>query len=63
MQTKIVKCADCGRYTISNREKCPECGSRNLINPHPPKFSPEDKYLKYKYIHILRRKGIQKVLI
>jgi len=40
------KCIKCGRYTL-DREKCPVCGSPVKV-PHPPRFSPEDKYLKYR---------------
>ena len=28
---------------------CPYCGG-NIRTPHPPKFSPDDKYLKYRVI-------------
>lgn len=41
------KCSTCGRYTL-RKDLCPYCGSP-LITPHPPRFSPEDKYLKYRY--------------
>ncbi|HDM45025.1 RNA-protein complex protein Nop10 [Candidatus Bathyarchaeota archaeon] len=40
------KCVECGRYTL-NKDKCPICGGKVRI-PHPPKFSPDDKYLKYR---------------
>ncbi len=39
------KCADCRRYTL--RDRCPYCGGKVHI-PHPAKFSPDDKYAKYK---------------
>jgi len=42
------KCSKCGRYTL-RKDKCPICGGR-LIVPHPPKYSPVDKYLKYRYL-------------
>ncbi|MCD6409273.1 MAG: RNA-protein complex protein Nop10 [Candidatus Verstraetearchaeota archaeon] len=42
----LRKCKSCGKYTISEK-KCPYCGGE-LGNPHPPKFSPEDKYGKYR---------------
>jgi H/ACA ribonucleoprotein complex subunit 3 len=42
----IRKCRSCGRYVIV-REKCPFCGGE-LYVPHPPRFSPEDKYVKYR---------------
>ncbi len=37
------RCIRCGRYTLA-RDKCPYCGGE-LIVPHPPRFSPEDKYV------------------
>lgn len=42
----LRKCAKCGKYTL-NKEKCPYCGG-NVKIPHPAKFSPDDKYVKYK---------------
>jgi len=39
------RCDNCGRYTF--KEKCPVCGSPTRV-PHPPRFSPEDKYVKYR---------------
>jgi len=57
MKSKIFKCENCGRYTIS--EKCPACGSANLRVPHPLKFSLDDKYNMIKYYSIIERKGIK----
>ncbi len=31
------------------KDKCPRCGGE-LEVPHPPKFSPEDKYGKYRLV-------------
>jgi H/ACA ribonucleoprotein complex subunit 3 len=42
---KIKKCCSCNIYTM--KESCPKCGSKTA-NPHPPSFSPEDKYGKYR---------------
>jgi len=42
----LRKCVECGRYTL-NRMKCPNCGGEVKI-PHPAKFSPDDKYAKYR---------------
>ena len=42
---KIRKCKKCGRYTL--KERCPECGAET-VSAHPPRFSPEDKYGKYR---------------
>ncbi len=42
----LRKCVQCGKYTL-NLEKCPYCGG-NVRVPHPAKFSPQDKYAKYR---------------
>ena len=44
---KIKKCTSCRSYTMKDR--CPSCGGETRI-AHPPKFSPEDKYAKYRRI-------------
>jgi len=46
MKGMIKKCSVCGEYTL-REEKCPYCGGA-LKNPHPARFSPEDKYSKYR---------------
>jgi len=43
----LRKCARCGRYTL-RRDRCPVCGGPVVV-PHPPRFSPEDKYVAYRY--------------
>ena len=48
MQWLLRRCVRCGRYTL-RRDKCPSCGGEVRV-PHPPRFSPEDRYLKYRYI-------------
>ncbi|MDT7890335.1 MAG: RNA-protein complex protein Nop10 [Desulfurococcales archaeon] len=45
MKHLIRKCTKCGRYTL--KERCPACNSET-IDPHPPRFSPEDKYVSYR---------------
>ncbi len=45
MDRRIQRCMDCGGYTL--KEACPNCGGRTA-NPHPPRFSPEDRYGKYR---------------
>ena len=45
MNRKINKCMDCRYYTMN--EKCPNCRGK-AVSPHPPKFSPEDRYGKYR---------------
>jgi H/ACA ribonucleoprotein complex subunit 3 len=42
----LKKCEVCKSYTLKT-DKCPLCGG-TLHSPHPPKFSPEDKYEKYR---------------
>jgi len=42
---RIKKCSLCNRYTMKDR--CPSCGGETRI-AHPPKFSIEDKYAKYR---------------
>ncbi len=49
----LRKCPKDGTYTF--QDKCPKCGTKTII-PHPPKFSPEDKYVKYR---IEAKKGIK----
>lgn len=44
-EMKLLKCMKCDEYTL--REICPRC-SEKTINPRPAKFSPEDRYGKYR---------------
>lgn len=46
MKGMIRKCTVCGEYTL-REDRCPHCGGA-LKNPHPARFSPEDKYSKYR---------------
>ncbi|MGB9724876.1 MAG: RNA-protein complex protein Nop10 [Nitrososphaeria archaeon] len=41
MKSLLKKCPKCLLYTL--KDLCPKCGSQT-ISPHPPKFSPDDKY-------------------
>lgn len=38
-------CPTCARYTL--KDACPECGA-DTRDPHPPKFSPEEKHGVYR---------------
>ncbi len=38
---KMRKCEKCRLYTLA--ENCSKCGLVT-VSPHPPKFSPEDKW-------------------
>ncbi len=42
---KIVRCAKCNVYTLKSR--CPKCKTKT-IGIKPAKFSPEDKYGKWR---------------
>ena len=42
----LRKCEKCRSYTLRT-DACPYCGGKVRV-PHPPKFSPDDKYLKYR---------------
>lgn len=53
---KMKKCKACGTYTF--KEVCPNCGGP-AVSPHPPKFSPEDPYGKYR--RMLKRSLEKKV--
>ncbi len=46
MKGMIRKCTVCGEYTL-RKDRCQHCGG-TLKNPHPARFSPEDKYSKYR---------------
>tara|TARA_B100000029_G_scaffold507726_1_gene593021 strand:- start:3560 stop:3718 length:159 start_codon:yes stop_codon:yes gene_type:complete len=50
MRSLFFKCTECNIYT--QKQICKNCNSKT-INPLPPKYSPEDKYGKY------RRKALQ----
>jgi len=50
MRSLFFRCIDCNIYTQKELRKT--CGS-STINPLPPKYSPEDKYGKY------RRRALQ----
>jgi H/ACA ribonucleoprotein complex subunit 3 len=39
------KCTVCKVYTF--KATCPKCNGKS-INPEPPKYSPENKYGKYR---------------
>ncbi|TRO52996.1 RNA-protein complex protein Nop10 [Candidatus Bathyarchaeota archaeon] len=42
----LRKCVKCQAYTL-NQNCCPICGGSVHV-PHPAKFSPEDRYAKYR---------------
>jgi H/ACA ribonucleoprotein complex subunit 3 len=42
---KIKRCKECSVYTF--KDACPACGGATS-SPHPPRFSPEDRYGVYR---------------
>lgn len=46
MRSLLMRCTRCGAYTL-RKDVCPKCGGP-LEVPHPPKYSPEDKYQVYR---------------
>lgn len=45
MRFQLRKCPVCGRYTL--KKECINCNEKT-VSVHPAKFSPDDKYLKYR---------------
>ena len=44
--THLFRCPKCDEYTLSE-QICPRCGS-SVVDPKPPKYSPQDKYGNYR---------------
>ena len=45
MRSSILHCKNCSNFTLQNL--CSNCNGKTS-NPLPPKYSPEDKYGKYR---------------
>ncbi|MDP6303308.1 MAG: RNA-protein complex protein Nop10 [Candidatus Nitrosopelagicus sp.] len=45
MRFQLRKCTECGAYTL--KEMCKKC-DKSTKSVHPAKFSPDDKYLRYR---------------
>lgn len=54
MRSALRKCPSCGRY--STVEECAECHAMT-VSAHPAKFSPDDRYGKYRRISISEEYG------
>ncbi|MGD2142597.1 MAG: RNA-protein complex protein Nop10 [Candidatus Bathyarchaeota archaeon] len=52
----LRRCEKCHKYTL-NEDSCPDCGGPVRI-PHPPKFSLDDRYRKYRLK--MRRMAMEK---
>ncbi len=42
----LRKCVKCDRYTLG-KDVCSHCSGKVRV-PHPAKFSPDDKYARYR---------------
>ena len=47
MKFQLRKCSICNIYTL--KQKCKKCGEKTQLS-HPSKFSPDDKYLRYRIL-------------
>ncbi len=54
MKSSIRKCPECGRYSLE--PVCKECKC-DTVTAHPPKYSPDDKYGKYRRMSIQEEYG------
>lgn len=45
MRFQLRRCIKCYNYTL--KERCPKC-NHETISAHPAKFSPDDKYMRYR---------------
>ncbi|MGA2663346.1 MAG: RNA-protein complex protein Nop10 [Nitrososphaerales archaeon] len=45
MKGLLLRCTACHCYTM--KEVCPRCGGA-AVTAHPAKYSPDDKYAKYR---------------
>ena len=55
MKHKIRKCKTCDKYLL--KEICPSC-NLETNDPHPPKFSLEDKYIRYRVIEAHKKTDV-----
>jgi H/ACA ribonucleoprotein complex subunit 3 len=49
MRFQLRKCGSCNHYTL--KDNCPRCNEETRTC-HPAKFSPDDKYMKYRRAEI-----------
>ena len=55
----LLKCNSCEIYTMKNA--CPKCGEKSS-QIKPPKYSPEDKYGKYRRMATLEQRKKEELL-
>jgi H/ACA ribonucleoprotein complex subunit 3 len=53
-ESLLHRCRSCGRYTLF--EACPACHGP-VGTPHPARFSPEDRYGRYRRALLAARTG------
>ncbi|HEY4674211.1 MAG: RNA-protein complex protein Nop10 [Thaumarchaeota archaeon] len=51
MSRLLRKCPSCSTYTF--QDTCPKCSTKT-VSPHPPKFSPDDKYARLRIVQRYR---------
>ncbi|KHO53344.1 MAG: H/ACA ribonucleoprotein complex subunit 3 [archaeon GW2011_AR18] len=56
MVEQILRCTKCRIYTLER--KCTKCNSECLTTK-PAKYSPEDKYAKYRLEYKKKEQGLQ----
>ena len=54
MSSSMRKCPRCGRYSLEL--KCSKCKA-DTVTAHPPKYSPDDRYGKYRRMSIADEYG------
>ncbi|MFQ5573083.1 MAG: RNA-protein complex protein Nop10 [Nitrosopumilaceae archaeon] len=45
MRFQLRRCEKCKKYTL--KSTCPTC-KQETVSAHPAKFSPDDKYIRYR---------------
>jgi H/ACA ribonucleoprotein complex subunit 3 len=53
MKTSLRKCSSCQEYTL--KAICPRCGQGTDV-PIPARFSPDDRYGKYRRMLLVKRR-------
>ena len=48
LKFQLRKCSECKKYTL--KEECPACKAKTTT-AHPAKFSPDDKYARYRIMN------------
>ena len=53
MRSSMRRCPKCGRYSLEMRCSC----GCDTVTAHPPKYSPDDRYGKYRRMSIQEEYG------